>query len=308
MSVVYHTTIDEINREELNTFYGGTEEVYDAFAGSFLKAFAYTDGVLTGAVRVISEGLETALLVDYKADDDAVGSGLIELLEQELLNRRVMVYAGRENLDFFESLDYGRCKNAWTYFKEGLDETDFLPRGYKFENEFVQYSQATVNEPKKTEIRYEVGYANASYEAINELLTKAFFGNPHDLAKTTAAFDQSQYTVTAYDGDRLVGIARAVSDNQFYATILNVSVDPEYQGLSIGKKVVLKLSEMIPAKVVVLNTHPGAVGFYNSIREYRRNKYVFEKMIRSEPKEDPHPEWKAAMFTPVGYKFPDEYV
>lgn len=265
---------------------------------------------MVGAVRVLSEGVETALLVDLavKSSEYAyVKELLLNKLEEHLVGRRVMAYGTKDNLEVFETLGYGRCKNAWTFFKDGLNERDFLPAGYKYENEFVKYSSATVNEPKKTEITYKEGYEDACYNDINTLLTKAFFGRPHDIHKTKAAFERSRYIVTAYDGDRLVGIARAVSDEKFYATILNVAVDPEYQGLSIGKKIVLMLSELIPANVVVLNTHPGAVGFYNKISQYRRNKYVFEKHIAEGERKIMDPERMGAMFTPKGYRFPDEY-
>lgn len=215
--------------------------------------------------------------------------------------------------DYFKKISveakvlYGRCKNAWTYFNSSLNEADFLPAGYKYENEFISYSVGAEKKQKEAEITYKVGAVESGYEEVNELLTKAFFGNPHDISKTTKAFSNSRYFVSAYDNGKLVGVARAVSDNDKYATILNVAVDPEYQGLSIGKNIVLKLSEIIRADIVVLNTHPGAVGFYNRLAQYRRNRYVFEKFITNEERAAMPPERRMAMFTPKGYKFPDEY-
>ena len=44
---------------------------------------------------------------------------------------------------------------------------------------------------------------NATFEDINELLTKAFWGHQHDINKTRAAFMNSQYAVTAFDGNKL---------------------------------------------------------------------------------------------------------
>ncbi|MDO4460257.1 MAG: GNAT family N-acetyltransferase [Clostridia bacterium] len=311
MSIIYSSDFDKINKEELNKLYG--EDKTEVFEKSLYKVFAIKDGALAGAARIISEGLETALLVDLYAKDDSDGeirNGLIKELEKNLIGRRVMVYSSRENLELLEKAGYGRCKNAWTYFREGFEEKDFLPQGFKYENEFIKYSSATVNEPKNTVISYKSGHGDADFGAINEILTRAFFGNPHNPDKTKAVFERSQYSVTAFDGDRLVGVARAVSDGDEYATILNVAVDPEYQGLSIGKNIVLKLSEEIAAGTVVLNTHPGAVGFYNKLSEYRRNKYVFEKAIKegvqSEQTEAPS-EFRNAMFTPAGFRFPDEY-
>ena len=97
----------------------------------------------------------------------------------------------------------------------------------------------------------------------------------------------------------------------------------KYQGLSIGKRLVRRLDEQIREEIVVLNTHPGAVGFYNRFPEYRRNKYVFEKHITGPEEKRPErpqsggsgekrpqgspSDFRAKMFTPAGYRFPDEY-
>lgn len=310
MGITYIKDFTKVNKEALNELYGNGHDYYDTFEKSYLKVFAYEEDSLIGAVRIISEGYETALLVDLHTVPSAsieVKKRLVAEAEKELMDRRVMVYSDKSNLDLFEDLGYGRCKNAWTYFNVKLTEADFLPAGYRYENEFISYSTAPVNAPKNTEIMYKDGYGEASFEAINEVLTKAFGGRAHDVNRTKAVFENSQYAVTAFDGDKLVGVARAVSDMKSYATILNVAVDPEYQGLSIGKKIVLRLSQLIDADVIVLNTHPGAVGFYNKLKEYRRNKYVFEKMITSDTSKRMPADRFAAMFTPKGYRFPDEY-
>ena len=413
MGIIFTKDITRIGRDELNALYGDRSDAYGLFDESFLKVFALAapegpadeeraedrEGTgneaglpnggrfkLAGAVRVISEGVETALLVDLVAAEgygEELKAALVREAEKELSGRRVMVYGSREDLELYEELGYGRCKNAWTYYREGMSEADFLPAGYRFENEFLtapgnvrgteagktvegagrteeSKSEADAGKAEdskdeadtgrtkdrithgksdvSTQIEIRKGYENTAFDDINTILSKAFGGRPHDVNRTKAAFTNSRYAVTAYDGDRLVGVARAVSDGKKFATILNVAVDPEYQGLSIGKNIVLKLSGIIDADVIVLNTHPGAVGFYNKLKEYRRNKYVFEKFLKPEepgqkkdglkdekpeaagqektvPKTEDNkssenkkaPDWAAAMFTPKGYRFPDEY-
>lgn len=307
--IIYKEDIDTNEGRQLSNLYSGSHDYYSLFINSYLKLYAFDKEKLVGAVRVISEGVETALLVDLAtaSEYEEVKKELLSRIEEKLSDRRVMVYSGRDDLDFYEEAGYGRCKNAWTYFNSSLDEADFLPAGYKYENEFISYSVGAEKKLKEAAITYKEGEITSGFEEVNELLTKAFFGKPHDISKTTEAFTNSQYFVSAYDDEKLVGVARAVSDNDRYATILNVAVDPEYQGLSIGKNIVLRLSEIIRADIVVLNTHPGAVGFYNRLTQYRRNRYVFEKFITKEERAAMPPERRAAMFTPKGYKFPDEY-
>ena len=361
VGIFFTSDVTPVDREAINALYGDASR-YERFRDSLLSRLAYDRGKLVGAVRVISEGVETALLVDLAVSPEYVGgeAGREEILlrllaeiEKDLTGRRVMVFGKRENLEIYEKAGYGRCKNAWTLFREGMKESDFLPWGYRFENEFGGDAPAPgigKTEVKSAEVLIADGLAKATYAEVNEVLTKAFFGRPHDLAKTEKAFSNSQYVTTAFDGERLVGVARAVADGGVYATILNVAVDPEYQGLSIGKRLVRRLDVQIREEVVVLNTHPGAVGFYNRFPEYRRNKYVFEKHIadpvrspfgatadkRHQPGEK-HSEqqtgdgaqrrpanpqggelgakrpqgspadFRAKMFTPAGYRFPDEY-
>ena len=375
MGIRYTTELFPCDRDCLNALYG-RDEAYDLFAESFAHVLAYDGDVLSGAVRAISEGVETVLIVDLKAvgvyadtkanqtegtfypdkatnpaDSTAytenVIKGLLNELEAGLTGRRVMLYGNREQLPVLEAAGYGRCKNAWTLWREGFSEADFLPAGYRFESEFFPVkgpgpsadsktqsegpasnstrqlasasadggnsnpgnaAQAALREALKTWIIYPGGRSTATDTEINELLTKAFFGRPHDVTKTAKAFAKSQYIGTAYDGGKLVGVARAVSDGSRFATILNVAVDPEYQGLSIGKTLLLELAGRITETTVVLNTHPGAVGFYNRLKEFRRNRYVLEKHIpnEEEPKRPENPEFRSRMFTPAGYRFPDE--
>ena len=374
MGIRYTAELFPCDRERVNALYG-RDDAYELFAKSFAHVLAYDGNVLAGAVRAISEGVETVLIVDLKAvnpladteanraEDTAytvragstseeetytanVTKGLLQELEAGLTGRRVMLYGSREQLAVLESAGYGRCKNAWTLWREGLSESDFLPAGYRFESEFYtgqeagtqtgfpgrpgssadggrrtedevsdsreghpdKASDVLFRESLKARIIDPGSRSTATDEEINGLLTKAFFGRPHDVTKTAKAFGGSQYIGTAYDGQKLVGVARAVADGSRFATILNVAVDPQYQGLSIGKTLLLELAGRITEAVVVLNTHPGAVGFYNKLKEFRRNRYVFEKHIPSgeEPKRPENPEFRLRMFTPAGYRFPDE--
>ena len=132
------------------------------------------------------------------------------------------------------------------------------------------------------------------------LLTKAFGGHERDVKKTEVVFKRSQKVELAFSDGKLVGVARAVADDK-NALILNVAVDPEYQGLHIGWNIVVKLAEQLPGYYIFLNTHPGAVGFYNR-KGFRRNRTA----LSLEPGAMP-PEVARGFTLPKGYRFPDEY-
>ena len=178
-----------------------------------------------------------------------------------------------------------------------------LPLNYKFETEFYRIKNNKKIEILNKEINYKDNFNNVSFEEINDLLTKAFFNHPHDINKTTLAFNNSNYYSCAFDNNKLVGIARAVSDGTF-ATILNVAVDPDYQGLNIGRNILLNLSKKLDKQIIFLNTHAGSAGFYNKIKEYRRNKTAFEKGPFGN---DDYLKNVNEMFLPIGFRFIDEY-
>ncbi|MEP0912646.1 GNAT family N-acetyltransferase [Leptolyngbya sp. GB1-A1] len=66
----------------------------------------------------------------------------------------------------------------------------------------------------------------------------AFWAQDRKLEDWTIALQNSRPIVTAWDGDRLIGFARATSDGIYRATIWDVVVHPDYQGLGLGRKLV----------------------------------------------------------------------
>ena len=61
-----------------------------------------------------------------------------------------------------------------------------------------------------------------------------------DLAQ---ALRSSWHVLAAFDGDRLIGFGRLVSDGVLHAMIYELIVLPEYQGQGIGGKILEKLVE-----------------------------------------------------------------
>lgn len=69
--------------------------------------------------------------------------------------------------------------------------------------------------------------------------------------------------VGAWDGDRLVGFARALSDGHFAAYVEDVMVHEEYRGSDLGTKILARLLEEVGGVgQVSLFCEPGATRFY----------------------------------------------
>jgi GNAT superfamily N-acetyltransferase len=62
------------------------------------------------------------------------------------------------------------------------------------------------------------------------------------------AISCSLFLVAAYDGERLVGSGRIVSDGVLHALIVDVIVLPDYQGRGIGTAIMRRLTEFCEAR------------------------------------------------------------
>lgn len=63
----------------------------------------------------------------------------------------------------------------------------------------------------------------------------------HGLALVQKVWDAAPATVVAHDGDKLVGVCRAMWDGGIMAFVRSVVVHPEYQGQGIGHELLGRL-------------------------------------------------------------------
>lgn len=83
--------------------------------------------------------------------------------------------------------------------------------------------------------------------------------------ETHRAFRNSYLCCFAWVEGVLVGAARATSDGVYYAMILDVAVDPGYQGVGIGRRMMEELLRRLPFQKIYLTTVPGKEGFYRKL-------------------------------------------
>ena len=93
---------------------------------------------------------------------------------------------------------------------------------------------------------------------------------PESIARAIAATT----AVGAWDGERLVGFTRALSDGVHRAYVEDVVIDPDYRGQGIGERLVAALVEAIgPVHITSLFCLPDRVDFY------RRNGFEPENQV-----------------------------
>lgn len=83
--------------------------------------------------------------------------------------------------------------------------------------------------------------------------------------KVRRAFEKSDVVCFAMAGSRLVGAARALSDFEYHATIYDVVVHPDYQGHSIGTRMMRELLSALPVWRILLVADGSVKPFYERL-------------------------------------------
>ncbi len=66
----------------------------------------------------------------------------------------------------------------------------------------------------------------------------AFWAKDRSIEDFSIAIANSEPVISVWDGERLIGFARATSDGIYRATIWDVVVHPDYRGAGLGRKLV----------------------------------------------------------------------
>lgn len=108
--------------------------------------------------------------------------------------------------------------------------------------------------------------AAISVEAAIDLYNRSTLGErrPVDRPDIFAGMLQhANLTITAWDGQRLVGIARTLTDFSYVAYLADLAVDAAYQRQGIGKRLVEETKARLwPECVIVLLAAPLANDYY----------------------------------------------
>ncbi len=108
-----------------------------------------------------------------------------------------------------------------------------------------------------------------------DLLNRSTLGErrPVDDPDTIAAMLQhGNLLITAWDGDKLVGVARSVTDFAYCCYLSDLAVDSSYQRHGIGRELVRHSQAALgPKAKLILLAAPKAVDYYPRIGFTRHN-------------------------------------
>jgi ribosomal protein S18 acetylase RimI-like enzyme len=100
-----------------------------------------------------------------------------------------------------------------------------------------------------------------------------------DLPRLKRMLENADILISAWDHDKLVGIARAITDFSFCCYLSDLAVDQQYQKQGIGKELIRVTQQQISEEVAfLLLAAPAAMEYYPHIGfEKIENGYIFPR-------------------------------
>ena len=101
-----------------------------------------------------------------------------------------------------------------------------------------------------------------------DILDKSTLGLRRPLADLEAMelmFQHGNVYVGAYDGEKLVGLARVMTDFVFTSYLSDLAIDEAYQHQGIGKQLIKEVKNFIPRAKIILIAAPAAEQYYPKI-------------------------------------------
>jgi ribosomal protein S18 acetylase RimI-like enzyme len=111
-------------------------------------------------------------------------------------------------------------------------------------------------------IRYVVKDDKLTASTFLQLVQSVWPGD-YDLEKTKQALKQT-INISAYDGEKLVGCVRLLTDGYFFTTVSEILVLPEYQKQGIGQEL-MNLAYSISPSSIFLGAQKGNEGFFEKL-------------------------------------------
>lgn len=115
---------------------------------------------------------------------------------------------------------------------------------------------------------------------LSELFKSSGIKRPvEDLNRIKKMIENSNLIITAWDGDKLVGIARALSDFAYCCYLSDLAVDKEYQNQGIGHELVNEIQKLTGEESnLVLLSASEAIEYYPKIGfEKTGNAYIIHR-------------------------------
>lgn len=111
----------------------------------------------------------------------------------------------------------------------------------------------------------DIRYSDSGFAAdVFLALAQRVWPRTYDLPAATAALTRTT-NIGAWDGERLVGAVRVLTDGYFFATVPEILVDPDYQRRGIGRELMFRALASAPRGALFFGAQPQSVGFFEKL-------------------------------------------
>ncbi|KYG29372.1 GNAT family N-acetyltransferase [Alkalihalobacillus trypoxylicola] len=106
-----------------------------------------------------------------------------------------------------------------------------------------------------------------SANQLSDIFKSSGIKRPYnDIARLQKMLDQADLLITAWDQDKPVGVARALTDFSYCCYLSDLAVNDQYQKHGIGKQLISLVQEEIGQEVaLLLLSAPNAMDYYPKI-------------------------------------------
>lgn len=99
--------------------------------------------------------------------------------------------------------------------------------------------------------------------AVIDLFRAAALNGPlDDPERMRAMLENAQLLISAWDGDRLVGVARTLTDFAFNGFLADLAVHPEYQRRGIGQELIRRTLATSDGVKYIVHSASTSEGYY----------------------------------------------
>jgi len=124
----------------------------------------------------------------------------------------------------------------------------------------------TMNFSNGKGIYFKIGAAVTAEELSDVFKTSGIRRPVDDLPRLQRMIEHADLLITAWDEQKIVGVARAVTDFSYCCYLSDLAVNKDYQKRGIGKELVRLIQEQFSDEVaLLLLSAPAAMDYYPRI-------------------------------------------
>ncbi len=130
-------------------------------------------------------------------------------------------------------------------------------------------------------LHYRTGYLPPVADIIRVFEESGIVRPTHDVARIEKMFAHANLVVTAWEGETLVGVCRALTDFSYCCYLSDLAVNKSHQGQGIGQQLIEQVKQEIGDQVaLILLSASSAMSYYPRIGfENIENGFIIKRKL-----------------------------